>query len=94
MPKPEKQPVTIRGVLYESQKAAAAALGVTPSGIWWHLEAGTIDNAGSGRNTKPKPVIIKGVKYKSILAAARILHVSRDTIKKQLNDKKSKTRYG
>lgn len=78
----EKVPVVIRGVHYGSLAEAAKAHNLTSSCIYYHLEAGTLDQVGTGRDTRSKPVTIAGITYPSILSAARSLRKGRDTIKK------------
>lgn len=64
-------PVKIRGVLYNSQKEAADALGVNPSTIYKALQAGRIDDVGMHQNNRKKPITIRGVHYDSQTAAAK-----------------------
>ena len=68
-------PVTIRGVEYPSQAAAAAALGVNPGTIHCAAKHGRLDAVGLGTNPS-KPTTIRGVEYPSRRAAAQALGVS------------------
>lgn len=53
-------PVSVRGVIYPSQRAAARAHGVTPATVRGALERGTIDNLGIGSNgATKKPVWVR-----------------------------------
>lgn len=75
---PAGTPVRIRGVVYPSQRAAAKALGVTPSAVYNALERGAEDNIGLGRqNNNAKPVTIDGVTYRSRAEATRRLGISK-----------------
>jgi len=69
-------PVTIRGVTYPSQTAAAGALGVSQATISNAMARGTLDGVGLGVDGTPRgreqvPVTIRGVSYPSITAAAK-----------------------
>ena len=79
-------PTLIRGVLYPSQKAAAAALGVHYTTVHKALEAGTQDRVGmSPRGRRiAVPVEIDGVQYRSRRAAAMALRVSKKRIAKMM----------
>ena len=66
-------PVKIRGVLYNSQKEAADALGINPSTIYKALQAGRIDEVGLSSNGRKIPITIRGVEYESYTAAAKAL---------------------
>jgi hypothetical protein len=79
-------PTLIRGVLYPSQKAAAAALGVHYTTVQKALEAGTQDRVGMsprGRRIAVQ-VEIGGVRYPSRRAAAMALGVSKERIAKMI----------
>ncbi len=81
--------VTIRGVRYESQNAAAAAFGVHPSSITRRLSQGTIDGIGLSKKRGPtaaQPVIVGGVKYPSLTVARAATGVHCDTIKRRVRD--------
>lgn len=68
-------PVTIRGITYPSQGAAARALKVPASAISKALDLGTLDNVGLGRNHDRKQALtISGVHVESVRAAARWFH--------------------
>lgn len=72
-----KNPVMIRGVLYESQAAAGRSLGVSKSTIFRGLDEGNIDIVGLGRNCYPPlPVTVNGVTHRSINVAARSMGIS------------------
>lgn len=72
-----KNPVMIRGVLYESQAAAGRALGVSQTTIYRGLDEGNIDSVGLGRNCYPPlPVTVNGVTHGSINIAARAMGIS------------------
>jgi hypothetical protein len=75
-------PTLIRGVLYPSQKAAAAALGVHYTTVHKAVEAGTQDRVGlSPRGRRiALPVEIDRVQYPSRRAAAMALRVSKEQI--------------
>lgn len=79
-----KKPVTIRGVTYESQKAAAAALRLVPSTVSLAVKYGFEDRLGiTGRKVGGRPgnpITIKGVTYPSQIAAAKALGLSPCTI--------------
>lgn len=68
----EPTPVTIRGINYPSQHAAAKALNVPQSTIYIALERGTLDGVGLGRNhDRKRTVIANGVLFDAIADAAR-----------------------
>lgn len=78
-------PVRIRGIVYPSQRAAAAALGVTEKTIRNALDAGRIDDTGLGlrRGGRPgKPCTFQGKRYPSMHEAARDTGVSVATVSK------------
>lgn len=76
-----KSPVTIRGVDYPSQLAAAKALGISVSAICNAKKRGRLDTVGlNPKKTEPSPVFIRGVTYPSQYAAAKALGVSPTTI--------------
>ncbi len=79
-------PTLIRGILYPSQKAAAAALGVHYTTIAKAVEAGTQDRVGvSPRGRRiAVPVEIDGVRYRSMSEASRALGVSSRRIAKMI----------
>ena len=64
---PEPLPVRVRGTIYPSARAAAEAIGVTPSTVYSALMRGREDYIGSrNRNNyrgNPKPVYHNGVFY-------------------------------
>ena len=78
MPKP-KISIPIRGVIYESQKEAAEALGVSRAAIAEAYKRGTLDyvglgpRRGKGNNTK---TVIKGRVFEKRKDAAKFLGVS------------------
>jgi DNA-binding transcriptional LysR family regulator len=74
--KPRKttaNPCFIHGVLYPSQRAAAEALNVTDARVSQALNAGRVDQLGSGHL---RPCVIRGVEYPSRSAAAEALGVT------------------
>lgn len=77
-------PVTIRGVAYISESAAAAAHGVTQPAIAAARRRGTLDNVGLGP-AEPMRVCIRGVVYASARAAAAALGVSLSAVKSGLS---------
>ena len=89
-------PVRIRGVVYPSIAAAAAAVGVDPSTISKSLaRQGDADGCGLGANaprrkyrgtaTYQRPVTIHGVSWPSVTAAAADLGMTRDAMSKRLH---------
>lgn len=82
-------PVTIRGELYPSQKAAADALGLVPSAIAQSLlRNGHCDNVGIGNaragntNAPSRPVRIGNLQFRSQLGAAKALGVHRSLVRR------------
>jgi len=76
-----KPPMTIRirGTIYPSAHAAAAALGIRPVTVYSALSRGAIDGAGigagrgrrkQGHSVKSKPVTIAGETFASMNAAS------------------------
>jgi hypothetical protein len=88
------KPVTIRGVTYPSQKAAAEALGVSTQAITQAVRRGTTDNVGLGPLQKGcEPVrlykiTLGGVPYPSHKAAAEALGVTSTAISNYLKVKR------
>jgi DNA-binding MarR family transcriptional regulator len=78
-------PVKIRGVLYNSQKEAAEAIGVTQSAIYRALQNGTLEKCGV-HNRNRKPVTIRGVYYESQTAAAKALGLRQTNIAKAVRN--------
>ena len=78
-------PVKIRGVLYNSQKEAAEAIGVTQSAIYRALVNGTLEKCGI-HNRNRKPVTIRGVHYESQTAAAKALGLRQTNIAKAVRN--------
>lgn len=82
--------VTVRGVTYPSQKAAAEALGVSRTTIGLARKHGTLDNVGRGPLQKGcEPVrlykiALGGVTYPSHKAAAEALGVPQTYISAHL----------
>lgn len=77
-----KVPVTVRGVSYPSQAAAAEALGVAPSAIHGALERGTMDSVGLGRNRHNLvPMQIGDKVYPSAVEAAKATGVNVKTLR-------------
>lgn len=86
-------PVRIRGVVYPSVNAAAAAVGVKPSTISaqllrkGHAESAGLGMAAPGRNSIPrnrKPVTIHGTSFPTIKAAADALGLSYTALHQRL----------
>lgn len=76
------KPVTIRGVAYPSQKAAAEALGVAKATVCAAAKRGTLDKVGLGLSQPgcepayTRPTTVAGVTYPSRKAAAEALGVT------------------
>jgi len=83
-------PVKIRGVLYNSQKEAAEALGVTQSAIYRALQNGTVEKCGI-HNFNRKPVTIRGVKYESMTAAAKEFGINHSVVRKAADEGRLET---
>lgn len=67
----EPTPVTIRGITYPSQYAAARALGVPQSSITIALNRGDLSGVGMGRNWQRKfAVSVDDVQYETMTLAA------------------------
>lgn len=74
-------PLTIRGVEYPSQLAAAKALGISVPAICNAKKRGTLETVGlNPKRTEPSPVMIRGVVYRSQYAAAKALGLAASTI--------------
>lgn len=101
--RPQARPVTINGVAYPSQAAAARELGVTEARIraWvaQHGDTFAIDDVASYRPRRrrvvpvqtdgcARPVEIDGVTYPSQAEAARALGVTRQAISLQVRKTK------
>lgn len=75
------KPITIRGVTYQSQTAAAEALGLSKQAITDAIKRGKPDSAGTGPHKRGggpayfKPLTLGGVHYPSRKAAAKALGV-------------------
>lgn len=84
------KPVTIRGVTYESQSAAARALGVYVRAIQSAIERGTLATVGLNMNRRNNgvKVSIDGVLYPSIAEASRQTGISYDTLYQIARDQK------
>lgn len=76
------KPVTIRGVTYKSQSAAARALGVYVRAIQSAIQCGTLDTVGLNPNRRNNgvKVFIDGVLYPSVAEAHRRTGVSYHTL--------------
>ena len=88
---PEKIPVTVRGVYYPSQGAAAAALGVTTAAISLATKRGKLSRVGLGSKPEPVPLRIRGVDYPSLNAAHRALNIPRSTLWRALEEGRLET---
>lgn len=75
------EPISIDGVVYTSQKEAAAALGIPKETVYYRLGSSNFPTwvylskrrakTQKGRTTLKKPVTIDGISYKSLNAAAK-----------------------
>lgn len=84
--------VEIRGTVYPSQKAAAAALGISTSCISSALyKRGDCDRVGLGpdllgnTNARARAVSIFNLRFRSVKKASEALGVSRQTIRRFLS---------
>jgi len=90
-------PVMIRGVLYQSHKEAAAALGVSPSAISQRLKkTGSTDTVGLGvsagmygNTNRAIPITILGCEFPSRTIAAEELGITRSQLTKWISPKAS-----
>ena len=64
--------IDVRGVIYPSVAATAAALGVTKNAVYSALARGNMEKLGLGTTVK-KAVEIEGVAFPSLRAASRAL---------------------
>lgn len=71
------KPVTLDGVTYPSQEAAAQAYGCSSSAIRNRIKRGTLENTSVRLG---KPVTIRGVTYRSMAAAAKALGVKPEAV--------------
>lgn len=87
----KKIPVTVRGVLYPSQAAAARALGICRQGITQALQIGDINKVGLRPYThKSKPITVNGVRYLSIQKAAKATNTPYSTLQSRVTAGKYK----
>lgn len=70
--------LNVRGTIYPTAQAAAAALGVSVNVVQGAARNGRLETLGIGGISKP--VIIRGVSYPSCTAAGRALGVSPNTV--------------
>lgn len=92
-------PVMIRGVLYQSHKEAAEALGVSPSAISQRLKkTGSADTVGLGvsagmygNTNRAIPISILGCEFPSRTIAAEELGITRSQLTKWISKKASHT---
>jgi transcriptional regulator of acetoin/glycerol metabolism len=79
-------PVTLRGRVFPSARAAAQEAGVHANTIYRHLRRhGTLDGLHRPSSDRtPRTVVIDGAEHPSIHAAARALGVSRGTIRRRM----------
>ena len=90
-------PVMIRGVLYQSHKEAAAALGISPSAISQRLKkTGSTDTVGLGvsagmygNTNRAIPITILGCEFPSRTIAAEELGITRSQLTKWISKKAS-----
>ena len=90
-------PVMIRGVLYQSHKEAAEALGVSPSAISQRLRVkGSADTVGLGvsagmygNTNRAIPISILGCEFPSRTIAAEELGITRSQLTKWISEKAS-----
>jgi hypothetical protein len=78
------KPITIRGVRYPTQQAAAEALGITPSAIRFAVRNGKIATVGLRPMGKGHgfPITIDGVLYPSLYAASRELDIPYESLRR------------
>ena len=80
------EPCRINGRVYPSQKAAARAIGVTPSAVSNAIRYGRENNVGKGlgrrgnANANMRPFKALGREWRSVLSAARDMGVPRKTL--------------
>lgn len=89
---PMAEPCIHKGRRFESQRAAAVELGVTPSAISYHLaKHGTLDRIGAPRNSRPggprKPVTLGQRRWASRSELARYVGTRPETISDWLTGK-------
>lgn len=88
-------PTIIRGTLYPSQRAAAAALGVHVATVHQALERGRADFVGLAIKGRPgRPCYINGKRWPSQAACARALGVRPATISRALGEGRTTVRTG
>lgn len=86
----QPNPTLIRGVLYPSQKAAAAALSVTEAAVSLALAEGRPDSVGLGITGAPhKPCYMNGRRYPSRKAAAEAIGCTRAAISRAIGQGKA-----
>lgn len=76
--------IKVRGVVYPSVKAAAAALGITANAVYSALGRGNMDTVGTGQN-KPQAIQLDGLSFPSIRAASLALGFKRTYLSKVLS---------
>lgn len=74
------KPITIRGTTYPSRRAAAAALGITPSAITVAEQAERLDWVGTG-SRRGQRWTIRGVSYTTSVEAAKALGVTPSAVR-------------
>ena len=87
--------VTIRGVTYETVRAAAVARGVSPSHVYNKIGNGTQDSIGVGMGRWQKPrhrfdgnkIVLYGVEFPSMTAASLALGFKRHYVQGALRRK-------
>lgn len=84
-----RNPVSIFGVDYPSQLAAAVSLSVSPSTIHWHLERGTLDRIGKPAKTgtgSARKCCVDDLEYGSLTQAARSQGCTIKRIQRRIRD--------
>ena len=78
MTAPQSKSITIRGIRYPSQRAAARALGVCDAAISQAKDEGRLDAVATGerRPHRGKCVEVDGITYPSIRAMSRALGIT------------------
>lgn len=88
---PQGNPVEVNGIVYPSQSAAAAALGVTERVISYHLgkhpDFSRIGKrSGGGKGGRRTPVTILGREWQSVTALANHVGVAHSTMWKWIRE--------
>jgi len=79
--------IPIRGVVYPTVQAAAAALGVSERAVLWAIRNGTLHRCGTGAShPEPMPVRIRGEVFENAHAAAARFGVAPHTVWRAIQD--------